>query len=156
MGTTISVDGGPSKEPRILVVGATNRPHELDEAARRRLVKRLYVPLPDTKARMQLIRHLIDKERHGLTEDDFMDVVVKTQGYSGADLKALCAEAAMGPLRDLTADILNIDSTDVRPISKDDFLGALAQVRASVDSKDLATLEKWNDSFGSFPMEKPT
>lgn len=35
------------EEDRLLVVGATNRPHELDEAARRRLAKRLYVPLPD-------------------------------------------------------------------------------------------------------------
>lgn len=35
------------EEERLLVVGATNRPQELDEAARRRLVKRLYIPLPD-------------------------------------------------------------------------------------------------------------
>lgn len=35
------------EEDRLLIVGATNRPQELDEAARRRLVKRLYIPLPD-------------------------------------------------------------------------------------------------------------
>lgn len=35
------------EEDRLLVIGATNRPQELDEAARRRLVKRLYIPLPD-------------------------------------------------------------------------------------------------------------
>ena len=42
-------------EERILVVGATNRPKDLDKAARRRLVKRLYVPLPDEFARKQII-----------------------------------------------------------------------------------------------------
>lgn len=38
---------GTGEEEHILVIGATNRPQELDEAARRRLVKRLYIPLPD-------------------------------------------------------------------------------------------------------------
>lgn len=38
---------GLGEEDRLLIVGATNRPQELDEAARRRLVKRLYIPLPD-------------------------------------------------------------------------------------------------------------
>ena len=44
-----------SSDDRILVVGATNRPQEIDEAARRRLVKRLYIPLPDGGAREQVI-----------------------------------------------------------------------------------------------------
>ena len=45
-----------------MVVGATNRPQDLDEAARRRLVKRLYVPLPEEAARGQIIRSLLKKE----------------------------------------------------------------------------------------------
>ena len=44
------------------MVGATNRPQDLDEAARRRLVKRLYVPLPEEAARGQIIRSLLKKE----------------------------------------------------------------------------------------------
>ncbi|CAN0501994.1 unnamed protein product, partial [Laminaria digitata] len=44
---------------RVLVVGATNRPQELDEAARRRFVKRLYVPLPDKNGRRQLMNILL-------------------------------------------------------------------------------------------------
>lgn len=46
-------------EERILVVGATNRPQDLDEAARRRLVKRLYVPLPEEGARKKIIENLM-------------------------------------------------------------------------------------------------
>lgn len=43
-------------EDRLLLIGATNRPQELDEAARRRLVKRLYIPLPDFEVRIQLLK----------------------------------------------------------------------------------------------------
>lgn len=44
----VQLDGATTdSEERILVIGATNRPQELDEAARRRFVKRLYIPLPD-------------------------------------------------------------------------------------------------------------
>jgi fidgetin-like protein 1 len=45
----VQLDGAAThEEDRVLIVGATNRPQEIDEAARRRLVKRIYVPLPDT------------------------------------------------------------------------------------------------------------
>lgn len=47
-----SMDGATTKEDdRVLIIGATNRPQELDDAVRRRLVKRLYIPLPDEKVR---------------------------------------------------------------------------------------------------------
>ena len=49
-------------DEKILVVGATNRPQDLDEAARRRLVKRLYVPLPEQEAREHIIRNLLSTE----------------------------------------------------------------------------------------------
>ena len=58
-----------SSEDRILLVGATNRPQELDEAARRRMVKRLYIPLPDAKARGQLVRRLMSTQAHSLSEE---------------------------------------------------------------------------------------
>ena len=46
---------------RILIIGATNRPDDLDEAARRRLVKRLYIPLPNSEGRKQFIDRMITK-----------------------------------------------------------------------------------------------
>ena len=48
-----------SEEARILIIGATNRPNDLDEAVRRRLVKRLYIPLPNSAGRRQFIERLI-------------------------------------------------------------------------------------------------
>ena len=68
------------------------RPQELDEAARRRMVKRLYIPLPDQPARFDLISRLLRKEEHSLDKDQLDDIAREAAGYSGADCKALCAE----------------------------------------------------------------
>lgn len=80
-------------------MGATNRPDELDEAARRRFVKRLYIPLPDGEARLALVTLLLRRNGHALTPAEIQAVVDRTQGFSGADIKSLCTEAAMGPVR---------------------------------------------------------
>lgn len=92
------------EEARILIIGATNRPDDLDEAVRRRLVKKLYIPLPNAAGRRQFMQRLIAKELKGnkhmiLSQPDIDELVKVTQGYSGADLKNLSVEAAMIPLR---------------------------------------------------------
>jgi SpoVK/Ycf46/Vps4 family AAA+-type ATPase len=90
----VQLDGcATNKEDRILLIGATNRPQELDEAARRRMVKRLYIPLPDDKGRRALVKHLLQQQEHGLTDADVDDIVAATKGYSGSDLTALCMES---------------------------------------------------------------
>lgn len=127
---------------RVLVVGATNRPQELDEAARRRLVKRLYIPLPDKKARVTLIKQLLSKEKHDLCEADMERIVTLTDGYSGADMRALCTEAAFGPIRSV-ADISMLETENVRPINLEDFQHGLQQVRASVCQADLQQYVEW-------------
>ncbi|CDF37587.1 unnamed protein product [Chondrus crispus] len=77
----VQMDGaGTSREDRVLVVGATNRPQELDEAARRRLVKRLYIPLPDTEARSSLVGRLLQKQTNSLNETDVRGVAQLTAG----------------------------------------------------------------------------
>ena len=88
---------------RVIVIGATNRPQELDEAARRRFTKRLYIPLPDAKARRTLITGLLKKNSNTLSLDDIESLVVRSKGYSGADVHNLCSEAAMGPIRDIAS-----------------------------------------------------
>lgn len=127
------------------MVGATNRPQELDEAARRRLVKKLYIPLPDYASRMQLLRNTMAREGvdHCLSEADFETIVNRAAGYSGSDMAALCTESSMGPIRSLssvmdTDDISKMDSANVRPIAMQDFDVAFKSIRPSVNQKDLA------------------
>lgn len=154
----VQLDGvASSREDRILVVGATNRPQELDEAARRRLVKRLYIPLPDDAARKSLISNVLRGTPHSLDEAAIEQLVVLTKGYSGADLHALCKEAAYGPIRSLsgmTRDIRSLDQTSVRPINFGDFEAGLKQVRASVSQKELGAYLEWNRQYGSLPAQE--
>jgi SpoVK/Ycf46/Vps4 family AAA+-type ATPase len=67
-----------------------------------------------------------------------------TKGYSGADLKALSAEAAMIPLRSIE-DIENVDISNIRPLTLDDFKEALNNVKATVNQNDLKKFLEFND-----------
>lgn len=136
------------------MIGATNRPQEIDEAARRRLLKRLYIPLPESGARSTIIKNLLSNQAHSLSDEDIDFICSKTEGYSGSDMDGLCREAAIGPIRSIS-DILNISTNDVRPISRLDFEEALNQVRASVSNQDLELYLDWNQKFGSLNVNKP-
>ncbi|TGZ67512.1 hypothetical protein CRM22_004754 [Opisthorchis felineus] len=148
----VQLDGvSTGGDERLLFVGATNRPQELDEAARRRFVKRLYIPLPDRPARKQIVVHLFRQQRHSMAPNEFDLIADKTQGYSGADMANLCREAAMGPIRSLSPEaIQRIACDEVRPVVLADFESALNHVRASVSSGDLQHYLKWNKQYGSF------
>jgi len=140
--------GKTDSKERILFIGATNRPQELDDAARRRMVKRLYIPLPDFKARRVLIEHLLRGESHTLGHAEFNRIARLSEGYSGADVSALCAEAAHVPVRG--QDLSRIAT--IRPISLEDFDVALRHIRASVSKADLKSYEDWNQLYGSFQI----
>ncbi|KAL1206722.1 Katanin p60 ATPase-containing subunit A1 [Cardamine amara subsp. amara] len=84
---------------RILVLAATNRPFDLDEAIIRRFERRIMVGLPSIESREKILRTLLSKEK---TEDlDFHELGQMTEGYSGSDLKNLCITAAYRPVREL-------------------------------------------------------
>lgn len=146
----VQLDGAATAaEDRILVVGATNRPQEIDEAARRRLAKRLYIPLPEGSARSQIVTSLMAKEKNSLSEVELQLVVSATEGFSGADMTQLCREAALGPIRSIQlSQIATISADQVRPIVYSDFQDALRTVRPSVSSRDLELYEDWNKTFG--------
>ncbi|KAM8771077.1 fidgetin-like protein 1 [Rhynchonycteris naso] len=146
----VQLDGAAtSSEDRILVVGATNRPQEIDEAARRRLAKRLYIPLPEAPARGQIVRTLMAREQCHLREDELERVVQRSAGFSGADMTQLCREASLGPIRRLqAADLATIAADQVPPIAYADFDSAFRAVRPSVSAKDLEVYESWDRTFG--------
>jgi len=68
-------------------------------ARRRRLVKRVYIPMPDAAARRALLAHMLAGQPARLSAGDAEALARRTEGYSGSDLAALCREAAMVPLR---------------------------------------------------------
>ncbi|KAJ2825958.1 Fidgetin-like protein 1 [Coemansia furcata] len=144
----VQLDGcGSSTQDRIILVGATNRPQELDEAARRRFPKRLYVPLPDRGGRRTIVENLMRSQVHSLDEKGLDRISDGTEGFSGADMDSLCKEAAYGPIRCI-ADIREAKEADVRAINLEDFEYALTQVRPSVSDKDLVIHKEFNKLYG--------
>lgn len=149
----VQLDGvGTSASDRVLLIGATNRPEELDEAARRRMEKRLYIPLPEEQARSDLCRTLLSKGNfvHSIGDAELLEIAQLTEGYSGADLKSLCREAAMGPLRSTKTSLLDVNAADIRPVMLKDFKGACRRIKPSVGQSELERYVKWNNQFGSF------
>ncbi|XWS08304.1 hypothetical protein CRYUN_Cryun41cG0068200 [Craigia yunnanensis] len=152
----VEMEGIDSGNEQIIVIGATNKPQDLDEAARRRLGKRFYIPLPSTEARLHIVLNIMEKGRgYGLSELELDLICNLTDGYSGADMKNLVKEAMMGPIRDAVRDdnngkdIRELEPEDLRPVALQDFKNALKKVRPSVSQKELVAYVEWNAKFGS-------
>jgi len=145
----VQFDGLASSEGRILVIGATNRPHELDDAALRRLVKRIYIPLPDAEARLSIVKHLFHGQQIQLTDRQLGRVVSQTDGYSASDLTALCKEASMAAIRELGADVATVRPGELRSVRYDDFAEALKVIKPSVNASLLRTFDDFTRDFGA-------
>ena len=139
-----------------MVLAATNRPQDLDEALRRRLEKRIYIPLPNEVGRKELFK--INLKGIKIGDDLKVDKLVQmTKGYSGADISNVCREAAMMPMRkkllegNLDLDKitkLKEDELDI-PITMKDFTEAIKNISKSVSNEHLQEYKKWMDEFGS-------
>ncbi|KAL3827835.1 hypothetical protein ACJIZ3_016637 [Penstemon smallii] len=169
----VNWDGLRTKDKeRVLVLAATNRPFDLDEAVIRRLPRRLMVNLPDAQNREKILKVILAKEELA-PKLDLEAVANMTEGYSGSDLKNLCVTAAHCPIRELLekekkekalALAENIplpalhSSADVRPLSMDDFKYAHEQVCASVssESQNMNELLQWNELYGEGGSRKKT
>ncbi|KAF1825002.1 AAA-domain-containing protein [Dissoconium aciculare CBS 342.82] len=139
-------DGGDAT--RVLVLAATNLPWAIDEAARRRFVRRQYIPLPEDHVREKQLRTLLAAQKHSLRDRDLKVLVGVTDGYSGSDITALAKDAAMGPLRSLGEQLLHMAPDDIRPIDMRDFEASLVNIRPSVSKQGLQAFEDWAREFG--------
>mmetsp|Transcript_31095 Transcript_31095/g.68069 ORF Transcript_31095/g.68069 Transcript_31095/m.68069 type:complete len:600 (-) Transcript_31095:54-1853(-) len=151
-------DGAAAQPKRVMVLAATNRPWDLDEALRRRLEKRIYIPLPAAEGREQLFQINLGEVKLGFGVE-VAALVRLTEGYSGADVTSVCRDAAMMGLRkrmqkarqegiSLAKMQMLKDEVDV-PVTQDDFLEAIKNVSRSVGSEDLQHFADWMKEFGS-------
>nr|XP_012150049.1 PREDICTED: spastin isoform X2 [Megachile rotundata]XP_012150050.1 PREDICTED: spastin isoform X2 [Megachile rotundata] len=150
----VEFDGLPcNPEERVLVMAATNRPQELDEAALRRFTKRVYVTLPDLQTRIMLLKRLLAKHNDPLTTEELNEMALLTEGYSGSDLTGLAKDAALGPIRELNPDqVKELDLNSVRNITIQDFRDSLKRIRRSVSPASLAAYEKWSFEYGDVSL----
>ncbi|KAJ5544797.1 hypothetical protein N7535_006815 [Penicillium sp. DV-2018c] len=133
---------------RVLVLAATNMPWDIDEAARRRFVRRQYIPLPEHHVREQQLRRLLSHQHHELSDADIEVLVQLTEGFSGSDITALAKDAAMGPLRNLGEALLHTPMDQIRAIIFQDFEASLYSIRPSVSPDGLRRYEEWAKEFG--------
>jgi len=93
-------DESTAGKKTVIVLAATNTPWDLDEALRRRLEKRIYIPLPDEEGRKALFS--INMKKVELDNDVNLDeLAAKSMGYSGADVANVCRDASMMSVRRL-------------------------------------------------------
>ncbi|XP_053655663.1 spastin isoform X2 [Cherax quadricarinatus] len=136
-------------DERILIMGATNRPQELDDAALRRFSKRVYVSLPDKNTRTLLLGKLVAKQKSEICARDMDILAGLTEGYSGSDLTSLAKDAALAPIRELNPEeVVSCDPSEVRGITLADFKESLKKIRRSVPQSTISTYEKWNAEYG--------
>ncbi|XP_064301905.1 spastin isoform X3 [Phalacrocorax carbo] len=146
----IEFDGVQSSgEDRILVMGATNRPQELDDAVLRRFTKRVYVSLPNEETRLILLKNLLSKQGSPLTQKELAQLARMTDGYSGSDLTALAKDAALGPIRELKPEqVKNMSASEMRNIRLSDFTESLKKIKRSLSPQTLEAYIRWNKDFG--------
>uniref|UniRef100_A0A8C1CBN6 Spastin n=1 Tax=Cyprinus carpio carpio TaxID=630221 RepID=A0A8C1CBN6_CYPCA len=136
-------------DDRVLVMGATNRPQELDEAVLRRFAKRIYVALPTEETRLKLLKNLLSKHRNTLSQKELSQLARMTEGYSGSDLTSLAKDAALGPIRELRPEQLrNIPAGEMRDIRFSDFEDSLKRIKRSVSPQTLEQYVRWNRQYG--------
>lgn len=136
------IDGFVGKNPNLLLLGATNRPWDIDSAAMRsgRFSQKIYVSLPDEPAR----KFLFEKSLKGApvaSDLDVNELVDLSEGYSGADIDEVCDRAKENPL------LQSINTGKLVDITREDFINALREVPPSVSQYDLDQFERYRDGM---------
>ena len=132
------IDGFASKLDNLLILGATNRPWDVDSAAVRsgRFSEKIYVPLPDEKAREFMFKHNLEKVPLG-TDVDFDKLVGLTAGYSGADIAEICDRAKEEPLN------IYIKTDVEEPVSMKYLEAAIKKIKPTVNKLELKRFEAY-------------
>ena len=147
----IQFDGvGSSQDARVLIIGATNRPFDLDPAVVRRLPKRVYIGPFDIEERKFFIKEIISQNDNTITDEQYGKIAELCNNYSNSDLKELCREAAYEPLREISTNVQKLENVNkLRPICYEDFVKAVKKVRGTLTKDVLNQLQKWNNEFGA-------
>ncbi|CAK9034734.1 unnamed protein product [Durusdinium trenchii] len=141
----------------LFVLATSNAPWDLDEALRRRLEKRIYIPLPDENARHRMLEHFL--KEIDLSDVDLAQLATRLERYSGADVQLVCREASMNPMRRLVEGLSPSELVELRAegklsmenvsVSMSDFEDAIHRVQPSVSHSDTQRYLDWQKDFGS-------
>jgi katanin p60 ATPase-containing subunit A1 len=137
-----------------MVLATCNRPWDLDEAMRRRLERRIYVPLPDQRSREQMLA--IHTKGLLLAPSVCLSRLASDlDGFSGADVQLVCRDAALMEMRkaifgrspDEIVEMQARGSLEA-DLTEEDFAEAVRRTAPSVGADELGAYVAWNAEFG--------
>ncbi|XP_076142389.1 transitional endoplasmic reticulum ATPase-like [Alosa pseudoharengus] len=148
---------GLKQRVHVVVMAATNRPNSVDPALRRfgRFDREIDIGIPDSTGRLEILQ--IHTKNMKLADDvDLERIGMDTHGHVGADLAALCSEAALQAIRkkliliDLEDDTIDADILNSLAVTMDDFKWALSQSNPSALRETIAEVPhvNWEDIGG--------
>lgn len=162
---------GEAGSDRVIVIGSTNRPFDLDEAVLRRFPRRILVDLPDLQTREEILEVTLAENRLDAGVN-LTSIAERLEGYTGSDIKEVCREAVVQisheqakvldqGLSSISSEIMKRDAPRgslqrLRPVNTVDFEKALSKLKRSVSEKgrELARVWEWNDEYGEIKKEK--
>ena len=160
-------------DSKFVLIGSTKVPWELDPTILKRFEKVLYIPWPDKKSRLELLKIHLGKAPNSLTDSYFSVLSDITPGYSGFDMFSVVKEALMGPIKKcqsatwfkqvqgffipslpgdgFKSSLLEIpDPSKVKPplVCMEDFKIAIAKIKPTVTQNELEMNMKFTKEFG--------
>jgi SpoVK/Ycf46/Vps4 family AAA+-type ATPase len=137
-----------NKKLHVYVIAATNKPWNLDRPFLRRFQKRIYIPIPDLDARINILRLYSKNLLHMESNINFRHLARQTKGYSGSDLYDLVQNVHLKVVREFfVSNIHDYTKDNLRSINMEDFLSVLQFRKSSVSIEMLSLYEKWYHKF---------
>jgi len=152
----IEMDGMKSKENKrlpLFIIGATNKPWNLDIGFIRRFEKRIYVPPPSKEVRKQLFIHYIGKLKdiYSIENVDYEKLAELTENYSPADIASIVKEVQNNVAEELNEKGISRpeDIKSMRPLTTEDFVNVIKRRKPSIDPSWLEAYKEWQDKYGA-------
>jgi len=158
----IQLDGMVKKaDERVFLLAASNLPWDLDMALLRRLEKRILVPLPGIEAKTSMLEKFLPTK--SITNPDYHEMASHLDDYSGSDVKLVCKETLMRPIRRMMIQMEDLEGDDtlnwhdpnrkkievkVPPATTEDYMEALKTTKPS-PALHQDKYAKWFREYGS-------
>eukprot|EP00466_Bigelowiella_natans_P015179 jgi/Bigna1/85171/estExt_fgenesh1_pg.C_20359 len=144
---------------KVIVLGATNRPEDIDKAILRRLPRKFEFKMPDMKARMQILKNMLkgnqldtkgEYDSRGVTIEKVAEL---TERYSGSDLLEMCKACAMIPLKEYIRAKLDKKETPkktkLRPLTLTDFIKSMQKVKPTGQTARTYARQRQAEEFAA-------
>ncbi|KAB0796662.1 hypothetical protein PPYR_10723 [Photinus pyralis] len=142
----------------VIIMGATNRPQDLDRAILRRMPATFHVPMPNAPQRLQILQLILENEPVS-SEVNLTTLSKSTDGFSGSDLRELCRNASVYRVRDYMRNVpaneeACISNRNAMTDSEDEFHDALRPITMDDLVKSLNKMKESKMHCGSLPVPR--